>query len=161
MNWLDILIIVSLAAAVIGGLATGFIRSLFTLIGLIAGIVLAGRMYGGLATRLSFIHHEGAANIVAFVLIFIAILLLAAIAAQILRTVIARAMLGWLDRLAGGLIGLLIGALAWGLLLALWAKFLGGAALEKSLFAPFLAAKLPLVLSLLPSEFNSVREFFR
>jgi membrane protein required for colicin V production len=70
-------------------------------------------------------------------------------------------MLGWLDRLLGGLAGLLTGALAWGLLLALWAKFFGDASLESSLIAPTLVSGFPVVLSLLPQEFDSVRELFR
>ncbi|MCL2149569.1 MAG: CvpA family protein [Dehalococcoidia bacterium] len=161
MNWLDILITISLVASLIGGLAMGFIRGFIALIGLVAGIIVAGKFYDGLAAHLGFIHHENTAGIIAFAIIFIATMFLAAIIAQILHKVITRIMLGWLDHLLGGLTGLLAGALSWGLLLALWAKFFGGATLESSLFAPFMAAKFPLVLTLLPPEFDSVREFFR
>ena len=161
MNWLDIVIVISLVASLVGGLAMGLIRGFLAVIGLVAGIIVAGQLYGNLAANLSFINHEGAASIVAFVIIFMAIMLITAIIAQVLRTIIARIMLGWLDRLLGGITGLLASVLIWGIILALWAKFFGGDTLESSFIAPFLAAKLPLVLALLPPEFDSVREFFR
>ena len=161
MSWLDILILISLVASFAGGMASGFLRSLLTLIGIMAGIFVAGRWYGNLAAHLGFITHEGAANTVAFALIVLFIMLIAAVIAQILRTIVARIWLGWLDRLLGGLTGLFIGALFWGFLLALWAKFFGEAALESSLTAPFLVAKFPLVLALLPVQFDSVKDFFR
>lgn len=161
MSWLDVLIALTLVASFVGGLATGFLRGLLTLIGLIAGIVIAGRLYSDLATHLSFIHHDGAASVVAFAIIFLATMLLAAIIAQILRAVIARVMLGCLDRFLGGVMGLLSGALFWGLILALWAKFFGGDTLGHSLLAPFLATKFPPILAMLPSEFDVIKEFFR
>ncbi len=161
MNWLDVLIIISLIASFVGGLATGLIRSFLALIGVIAGIFVAGHLYSNLATHLNFIHHEGAASIIAFALIFLCIMLIATIIAQFLRKVVTRIWLGWLDRLLGGFAGLFAGAMLWGLLLALWAKFFGEATLDNSFVAPFLVAKIPLVLALLPAQFDSIREFFR
>jgi len=162
MNWLDILIIISLIISLVGGLVTGFIRSLLATIGIIAGIIIAGYLYSDLAAHLSFINHEGTANVLAFAFLFCATLLLTAIVGQIMRMIVIRIMLlEWLDRLLGGIAGLFAGIIFWGFLMALWAKFFGGSALESSLFAPFLATKFPLVLTLLPPEFDSVREFFR
>jgi membrane protein required for colicin V production len=160
MNWLDILIIITLVVGVVGGMATGLIKGALSLVGLILGIIVAGRLYDDLAVRLTFIHSEAAANIAAFAIILLIIILLTAIVSQVLRAVVANIMLGWLDRLLGGLMGLLIGMISWGALLALWARFFGGGVLESSFLAPILAAKFPLVLALLPPEFDSVREFF-
>jgi len=160
MNWLDIVILLSLGASLVGGLVTGFIRGFLAIIGLIAGIIVAGRLYGDLTIHLGFIQHDGAAKAVAFATIFFAIMLITAIITIILRAVITSIMLGWLDKLLGGITGLLVGVLVCGLLLTLWAKFFGGAVLENSYLAPYLVAKIPLVLSLLPAEFDSVKEFF-
>ena len=161
MNWFDLIIVISLVISLVSGLVMGFIRSALALIGLVAGIVIAGRLYDNLATGLKFIHHDGAASIVAFVIIFLAVVILTAIIAKVLRKVISYSMLGWLDHLLGGIAGLLVGALSWGIVLALWAKFLGGGAFENSLVASFLATKFPLVLALLPPEFEAIKEFFR
>ena len=63
MNWLDILILLSLLLSVLGGLFTGFLRGIISLIGLIAGIVIAGRLYPTFAPAFAFIHTEALANI--------------------------------------------------------------------------------------------------
>jgi membrane protein required for colicin V production len=160
MNWLDVIILVTLLAGLVGGLATGFIRGLLTLVGLVAAALLAGRLYGALAARLTFLNNEAAASVLGFAIIFLAVMLLTAVVIQVLRSAVQSIMLGWLDRALGGFIGLLLGALPWGLLLTLWAKFFGGGALESSSIASFLVAKFPLALALLPPEFDNVRHFF-
>ena len=160
MNWLDILIVISVLAGFVAGLATGIVRGLLGLAGVIFGIILAGRMYRGLAPHLTFINSEAAANLAAFAIIFLAVMLVTALVSMLLRAVVAGIMLGWLDRLLGGALGLLIALISWALLLTLWAKYFGGSALQSSLIAPILVARFPLVLALLPPEFDSVRAFF-
>ena len=160
MNWLDILILLSLIISVIGGIFTGLIRGVISLLGLIAGIIIAGRLYPTFAPALTFIHTEAAANVVSFALIFLFVLIVAGLIGAVLHFIVTGITLGWLDHLLGGLTGLIGAALMWGLLLALWAKFFGGAALQQSLIAPVLVEKIPLVLALLPPEFATVRGFF-
>jgi membrane protein required for colicin V production len=46
--------------------------------------------------------------------------------------------------------------------LAIWAKYLGtGGAISDSNLAPILLDRFPMVLGLLPDEFDSVRDFFQ
>ena len=160
MNWLDILILITLAAAVIGGLVTGIVRSVVNLAGLILGIFLAGRFYATVGGWLHFIHNTDIANVVGFILVLAVVVVITGIIAGILHRVISGIMLGWLDRLIGGLVGLLIGAIAWGALLALWVKFFSAGAVSGSWLAELLLNKFPLVLSLLPSSFDNVKNFF-
>jgi len=160
MNWLDILILVSLAAPVIGGLATGIVRGAVNLAGLILGIFLAGRYYETMGGRLGFIHNTDIAKTVAFVVIIAVAVVLAGLVGGLLRKIISGIMLGWLDHLVGGILGLLIGAVALGALLALWVKFFSTGAVSGSNMARILLDKFPLVLNLLPSSFDSVKNFF-
>ncbi|MGA3094218.1 MAG: CvpA family protein [Dehalococcoidales bacterium] len=162
MNWLDILILVSLAASVIGGLATGFVRGAVNLAGLILGIVLAGRFYETLGGRISFIHNTDIANAVAFVVIIVVAMILAGLVGGLLRKIISGIMLGWLDHLLGAVLGLFIGAVSLGALLVLWVKFSPGSAgvVSSSVLAKILLDNFPLVLNLLPSSFDSVKNFF-
>ena len=160
MNWLDILILVSLAASVIGGLTTGIVRGAVNLAGLILGIFLAGRLYETLGGRFSFIHNTDIANAVAFVVIIAVAMILAGLVGGLLRKIITGIMLGWLDHLLGAVLGLLIGAISWGALLALWVKFFSTGAVSGSNMARILLDKFPLVLNLLPSSFDSVKNFF-
>ncbi len=160
MTWLDIIILLSLLISVVGGLFTGLIRGVISLLGLIAGIIIAGRLYPTFAPAFTFIHTAAWANIASFAAIFLVVMIVAGLIATTLHYIVTGIKLGWLDHLLGGLTGLLTGVIFWGLLLALWAKFFGGSALQQSLIAPVLVEKFPLVLALLPPEFNSVRGFF-
>ena len=161
MNWLDILILVSLAASVIGGLTTGIVRGAVNLAGLILGIFLAGKYYETLGGRFSFIHNADVAKMVAFVVIIMVVMILARLVGGLLRKIISGIMLGWLDHLLGAVLGLLIGVVVWGALLALWVKFFSTTgAVSGSNMARILLEKFPLVLNLLPSSFDSVKNFF-
>ena len=162
MNWLDVIIIILLVASIFGGLKNGLVRSLLSLAGLIVGINLAGRYYLAVAARLAFIHQEKAAHIVAFVIIVLAVMLVAALVGLLLAWIIASVMLGWLDRIGGAIFGLVIGALSIGALLAVWVKFAGTSkAVTGSSLATFLLDQVPVVLALLPDEFGVIRSFFR
>lgn len=160
MNWLDILILVSLVAAALGGVFTGIIRGATSLAGLLLGIMLAGKYYGTAASWFHFITNENIANVAGFVVILALTIVVAHIIGTILRAAIKMAMLGWLDRLLGGILGFLIAVFAWSTLLALWLKFFGGNLVAESAFASLLLDKLPLVLGLLPEQFDTVRNFF-
>ena len=162
MNWLDIVIIVILAIQTITGFAQGFVKALGGLIGLIVGIILAGRFYENLASGLfGFISNTDAANVVAFVLILIVVWGIFSILASLLTKLISGASLGWLNRAIGGIFGLAMGAFFVAAALAVWAKYFGTDALSNSVMAKFFLDKFPFVLNLLPSQFGSVKDFFQ
>jgi membrane protein required for colicin V production len=162
MNWLDIVIIVILIGSLIGGIQNGLIKAALSLIGLVVGIVLAGRFYLSFSHVLSFIPHEGAAKIVAFVIILAAALIVFGIIAALLTKLASALLLGWINRLAGAVVGVIMGAIFMGAVLAIWVRFLGmTGAIAGSAIAPFLLKYFPVVLSLLPSEFDRVRSFFQ
>jgi membrane protein required for colicin V production len=163
MNWLDIVIIVSLVFSVISGLVTGLVRGICNLAGLVLGIFLAGRYYETFGSRISFIHSANVAKVVAFIIILVVIVIIAEIIGRILHKILSGIMLGWLDRLLGGAVGLMAGVVSWGALLALWVKFIpnGDGAVSASFMAKILLNSFPLVLNLLPSSFDSVKNFFK
>jgi membrane protein required for colicin V production len=161
MNWLDIVILVVLAIAVVTGLKMGLIKAVLLVVGIIVGVVLAGHYSGPLGERLTFISSEGVAKGVAFAIIMLAVLAAAAIAAALLTWATRLVMLGWVNRLGGAILGLFLGAFFCGALLAMWVHFLGMAgAIADSAIATVLLDRLPMVLGLLPSEFDSVRSIF-
>jgi membrane protein required for colicin V production len=161
MNWLDIVILVVLAIAVLIGLKFGLIKTVLLLAGVIVGVVLAGHYSGPLGERLTFISSAGVAKGVAFAIIMIAVLAVAAIAAALLTWAARLVMLGWVNRLGGAILGLFLGAFFCGALLAMWVHFLGmPEAIADSAIATVLLDRLPMVLPLLPGEFGSVSAFF-
>ena len=162
MNWLDIVILVIIAIDTLLGLWVGLIKAALFLAGIIVGVILAGRFYTPLSQLLSFIPSEGAAKVVAFAIILVGVMIIAVLLAVLLKRFTSLVMLGWVDRLGGAVFGLLLGAIFCGALLAMWAKFLGvGGAIDGSALAPILLDRFPMVLALLPGEFDAVRSFFQ
>jgi membrane protein required for colicin V production len=161
MNWLDIIIIVILAIQVITGFVQGFIKALAGLLGLIVGIVLAGRFYENVASLLGFISNTDVANVVAFILILIVVWGIFSIVASLLTKLISVAFLGLFNRILGAVFGLVMGALFVGAALAIWARYFGTGSLGDSVMATFLLDKFPIVLNLLPSQFDSIKDFFQ
>lgn len=165
MNWVDgIIIVVALLSAYIG-YKQGLIRTLFTLAGLLVGVVIAGHLSDNLAEIVS-----SKADKWAYILSFVFIVLVVTVAASLLgavaRGLIKIMMMGWLDNIGGIVLGLLVGALvvAAGMTAALqWesaaGQTLGGAIADSSL-ATFLIDKFRLLLGLLPGQFDVVTRYF-
>ncbi len=162
MNWLDIVLAILLVFSIIGGIANGLIKSVFSLAGLIVGVVLAGRFYASLGDHLGFISSEKAAHIVAFILIFLVVVIIASILGAVFTKIISDIMLGWVNRLGGAVFGLFTGALFLAAILAIWAKYSpDNSSISGSYLASILLDRFPLVLNLLPPEFDIVRNFFQ
>jgi len=162
MNWLDIVILIVLVISIVMGIRAGVIKVLFTLAGGIIGVVLAGRFSDSLGSKLTFISSVSTAKIVAFVVILVVVLIIAAILAFVIKKIASLVLLGWIDKLGGGVLGLVLGAIFCAALLTMWVKFQGGSGtVTSSAISRFLINKFPVVLGLLPSEFKSVRDFFQ
>jgi membrane protein required for colicin V production len=124
MAWVDWAIVLVIVLAVLGGLKQGFLRSACSLLGLLGGLVLASWNYGRLAPPiLPLVRVEAAANAIAFVLIAIIVMALAAVVGAILSKAVHRIGLGCLDRLAGAAFGFFQGALMVTLLILVTVAF--------------------------------------
>ena len=162
MNWLDIVIIIALAISTFLGFKTGLIKTALSLAGLIVGVILAGRCYVTFSEWLSFIPNENAAKIAAFAIIVIGVMIIATVLARLLKWAASVMMLGWVNHLGGAVFGLVLGAIFCSALLAIWVKWLGvGSIITESIVAALLLDKFPLILVLLPDEFDAIRSFFQ
>jgi membrane protein required for colicin V production len=162
MNWLDIVIIVVALLFGVFGLWQGAIKALFGIAGLIGGIVLAGHYYQALASMLS----PGGAtwsDIAAYAIILVATLVLAGAIGWLVSHLVHITMLGWLDRLVGFVLGAAVGAMLCAAILAIISKYFPGSqtAISQSAIAKFLMEQFPLLLALLPDEFDFVRNLFQ
>jgi membrane protein required for colicin V production len=142
-------------------LRQGIIRTVFGIAGLIGGIVLAGRYYDELAALL---FPAGApwASIAAYLIILLATLLVAGVIGWLIARLVHFAALGWLDRLIGLILGVVIGGLLCAAVLAIVLKYYPSteATISQSGLARFLMEQFPLLLALLPAEFDFIRDFF-
>jgi membrane protein required for colicin V production len=161
MNWVDIIIIVYLCLSVLTGFMEGLIRTVLSIIGLIVGIILASHFYKQFGNVLTFISNKNWANIVAFIIILVAVMIIAAIIGQILRSIIKAIMLGWVDKVGGAVIGLILGALSISAFLAVIVKYDTATVITNSKLAGFFLNKFPLVLKFMPSEFSNIKNFFK
>lgn len=163
MSWLDLVLVVVLAVGAFLGLRMGIIKAVLSLAGVIVGVVLAGHYYIALADILPFFSETSdAAKIVSFAIILIVVMVIAAVAARFLKWAASVMMLGWVNQLGGAVLGLILGAIFCGALLAIWVKWLGaGDVITESMIAPVLLDKFPLILALLPDEFDAIRSFFQ
>jgi membrane protein required for colicin V production len=161
MNWLDIVIAIVLVINLLIGLKTGLIKMVISLVGLVLGIFLAGHYYRTLADKLTFISSAKAAEIAAYVVILILVLVVAAVVAGLLSKLASAIMLGWVNRIGGAVLGVVMASFFMGALLAIWAKYAGSDAISSSFLAKLLLDKFPVVLALLPGEFGTIRSFFR
>lgn len=165
MNWLDIVLLLAIAGAVFNGFTSGLVRTALGLVGLVAGVLLGGRYYLSVADLLGFIPNDAVTKIVAFLLIFC----ISIGAANLLGAFLAKGLrflpfVGCLDRLAGAVLGLLMGSATAAVVVALLVRFpLPGleAAAKQSALAPYLLDYLPFMLALLPPEFEGIRSFLR
>ena len=161
MNWVDIVIIIYLCLSVISGFMQGLIRTVLSIIGLIVGITLAAHFYKQLGDVLTFISNKNVADVVAFVFILLVVMGIAALIAWFLRSLIKAIMLGWVDKIGGAVLGLILGALSISAILAIIAKVSNSSLITDSKFAGFFLDKFPLILKFLPGDFSTIRNFFK
>lgn len=146
MNWLDIVIIVVVALLGIVGLRQGLIRTVFGIAGLIGGIFLAGRYYDELAALL-FPSSAIWSNIAAYAIIAVATMVVAGVIGWLIAKFVSFVALGWLDKLVGCILGVVIGALLCTAILAIAVKYYPGmeATINQSIIARFLVGGFPLL----------------
>jgi membrane protein required for colicin V production len=112
MTVLDWIICALLLFSVITAAIQGFFSEALTTAGLIVGYIVAAWQYRRLAEWFeSFLKNPWLAEILGFLIIFFAILLLFGIAARIARWIMKEAGLSGFDRFLGALLGLLRGGL--------------------------------------------------
>jgi membrane protein required for colicin V production len=112
MNLFDCLLVAILAYSTIMAFVRGIILELFSLGGLIAGILLASWNYNRVAEILRrLITTPATAQIVAFLLIIIGTMVLSALLGKVLNRTAHAIGLGFFDRLLGALFGLARGCL--------------------------------------------------
>ena len=161
MNLLDIIILVLLFIPTFIGLRKGLIKTVLSFAGLLVGVVLAGRLYEPVSKIFGFLNNEDAAKIIAFILILALVMVAAFFLARLLKSVVKMVMLGWVDNVGGAIFGFLSGFILLSAILATWVKLFGSGLVTESFIAEVMLDNFPVILGLLPSDFDVIREFFQ
>jgi membrane protein required for colicin V production len=160
MNWLDIVLIVALVLSLLIGIWYGLIRMLFTLAGVIIGLLLAGVYADSLADKLTFMDTSGA-HMLAFLIILMGTIIVASILGVLVKMLFKNTPLGIADKIGGAILGLLVGAIFIGGILAIYLKYVGPEQIiVTSPTAGFVVDKFGIVLGLLPSQFDTIKSYF-
>jgi membrane protein required for colicin V production len=160
VNWLDIVLLCVLGATAVIGLIKGFLRQIIGIAAVVVGLILAAVYYWGIAEVLkSFIRNELLANFLGFVFIFVAVLVLGGLVGYLL-TKAMKGPLAFINRVFGGILGLVKGILICGVFVfALLVFKIGEKALLESRLAPACYGVTRAAVNLIPKElreqFNS------
>jgi membrane protein required for colicin V production len=135
----DWVIVAVVVLSVAGAASAGFFQEVFGIAGLVFGYLLAAWQYRPLAQRFApYLSSPWFGDMVAFLAIFIAVMILAGIAGRITRWLMKEAGLSFVDRLLGGALGLLRGCLIVAVVLMGMAAFNPASKwLAGSRFAPY------------------------
>lgn len=111
MNWVDFVFLVVIVYSVVTGAWIGFMAECVSLAGVALGVLVAGITYNGAGTLLG---HLGIAkearDWVGFAAVFVLISLAFRLGAIFARKISQVMIRGWSNKVAGGLMGLLVGS---------------------------------------------------
>jgi membrane protein required for colicin V production len=164
MNWLDAAIIIVVLWFTFSAFQAGFIRETVTIVAAVVGVVLAGMFYKDLAADvLLFIDSETLARIVAFGIIFGVTALAGQILAMVLKPAVSILQLGVFDQLAGAAFGFgkaIVVVEAFLIIFITYPRWGLRQDIDQSFFGSMLLEKTPVVVQILPDEFEiSVENF--
>lgn len=141
MNAFDILIIVILGFCMVRGIFRGLVKELTSIVGVLGGFYAAYTYYDRLALILSkFISETGYLNILSFLIIFCATLIIISLLGLIIKYLLNIVYLGWIDRVAGSLFATVKGILIASILLITFTAFLdkGSPLVKNSILSPYI-----------------------
>ncbi len=163
MNPIDLLILVLVVGGAFLGWVNGLVKWLFTFLGFIVGVLVASRLYETLDWAIPLVDSDGVRQFVIFILIVGAASIGGWMLGRAIKMTLSILMLGWVDRGAGMVIGLVVGLLASAaVVLAVTSIPVEEAqqAVEDSLLADTLLDATSLLRGLMPSEFDVKSSLF-
>lgn len=157
MTAADSVIVIVIVASVVQAAISGFFHEAFGIAGLILGYLLAAWNYQRLAARYApYLKSMWLGEIAAFLIIFLAVVIVAGVAGRITRHVVKEAGLSFVDRILGGALGLLRGILLVAVVLMSMAAFTPtSASLKGSELAPYFLVVGRAAIWVAPSELRA------
>jgi membrane protein required for colicin V production len=157
MSGADWIILLVILVSVIQAASSGFFQEAFGIAGLVFGYLLAAWQYHRLAERFGpYLKSPWLGEIAAFLIIFLAVMILAGIAGRIARWAMKESGLSFLDRILGGALGLLRGGLIVAVVLVSMTAFTPTSKwLEGSQWAPYFQVVGRAVIWVAPAELRA------
>ncbi len=158
-NWLDILLLAIIGVSLLLGLFRGLTRMVIGIAAVVAGFVVAALYYRPVSTVFKrLLEAEIWRHLIAFVLIFVAVLIVGGLISFLLSKII-KGPLRFADRVLGGLLGVVTGILVCGVLVIAQLAFpVDKQALRSSGIAPYCYWLTKGMIQVIPQE---LKEKFR
>ena len=139
MSGADWIIVIAVLVSMIHAAAQGFFQEAFAIAGLIAGYMAAAWQYGRLSRWLApHVKSPWVGDIASFLIIFVAVMIVAGIVGRVARWAVREAGLSWFDHFLGGVLGIARGFLTVAVVLMGMAAFAPTANwLQGSALAPY------------------------
>ncbi len=156
-NWLDGVLGAIVVFSVLTATLRGFVRELIALAAVLAGLVVAAVGYHRASVWFDDLtrSHEVALGL-AFLALFVAVLILGALISALAKKLIQKAGLQWFDRFLGGVFGLVRGVIIASILLMTMLAFgMKPQAVESSALAPYVASGARAIVSLMPRDLKA------
>lgn len=148
--WIDVLFLLFMLLAVFKGIQRGFLLAVFSAVAFIIGLAAAVRLSAAVAGYLKDSVHVSARwlPVLAFVGVFLAVVLLIRGGARLLEAAMDLVMMGWLNKLAGVLLYAAIYTIILSVLLfyAVQVRIVSGNTLTSSVTYPFIRPWGPVVI---------------
>ena len=157
MNWLDITIIVILIVFTAAGIARGFVRQVFSIAALAGGLVIGLIFFdvaGEIILRQDFIENRSIANVAGFLILFLVGYIVIQTLGWFTAKLIGTLKLSWLDRAAGGGLGIIFGVLLVFVIISSLGLYFGASdsAVKNSRLAPYIETAYMMIRESLPEE---------
>lgn len=168
--FIDVAYLILLVIACFKGLRKGFIIAIFSLLGFIVGIAAALKLSAVVAVKLAV--HTGPAKwlpAISFLLVFLAVAFIVNLVAKIIQKTFETVMLGWLNRLAGVALYILLYSIIYSVFLfyAVQLHFINAATVDNSFVYPYLRPLAPTIINSISSfipwfknMFSQLEQFF-
>lgn len=164
MDWLSVFLIAVLALFTWRGFRNGFVRELVTLAAAILAVPVAGVLYSRMYPKVvPIVDNDLLARLVAFLSIFLAVIIAGQVGAHLLKRTVNMLNLGAADDLAGGVFGFVKAFIICQVLLVALVAFPEPDVRDEIDASPVAATMLeaaPPVLSVLPGRFNQAVDGF-
>ncbi len=159
MNWLDMGILVLIAAGFIHGVIKGAIQEIFAALAIVVGVIGAGKVAGALEPVTSDLSHPVAAKVFVFVVAFLVIAVVIGLIGKAFSGLAKAAGLRAIDRFIGGIVGACVVAIVIGIILTLLEKFGVDATLgNRSSLAIYLLRGVKALAGFLPGAITGAQE---
>ncbi len=170
MNWLDITIAAIIALFTLVGFSRGLVSQVFSIAALLGGLVIGFIFYdvlGDVFIRERLVENESVANVGGFIVLALAAYVIIQTAGWITSRLIGTLQLSWLNRICGGAVGAVMGAVTAFLLSSCLSLFYTqqDPVFKRSALLPYLNEAALLAKDALPEDFeksfNGARELVR